>query len=131
MFAALTVVRLREAVAKAGLLDKKSWVSPEEDDVDAVDLPLARAVEKVLGSMHAVLTRTKKARDEELKGLKEHLDDEDAGSAESEKRAGLRRAKAAEVRVTRCMAELRDPVAEWTAVPWVAGLENGGDTPLG
>ena len=112
MFAALTVVRLREAVTDAGLNSTRSWVSP--DDVAAVDLPLAKAAEKVLGSMHTVLVKTKEARDQELQSMGGPL-----GALEkekdSEKRTGLRRTKAAEVRVVRCLYNLRAPSVDWTA----------------
>ena len=58
VFGALVTARMREAVrAVPGLSDSPSWLSG--GDVAAVDLPLARAVEKVLGSMHDVLTRTR------------------------------------------------------------------------
>ena len=128
MFAALTVVRLREAVTQAGLTGAKSWVSP--DDVASVELPLAKAVEKVLGSMHAVLVKTMRARDEELLAMEGTIERE--VSMGSEKRIHLRKIKAAEVRVTRCLDDLRNPKATWKAVAvgkggWMEdGLENGG-----
>ncbi|CAP69428.1 uncharacterized protein PODANS_1_10920, partial [Podospora anserina S mat+] len=62
MFAALMVVRMREAVCDAststepGLDTRRSWLS--EDGVGALELPLARAAERVLGSMHEVLAKT-------------------------------------------------------------------------
>ncbi|KAK4132499.1 Ribokinase-like protein, partial [Trichocladium antarcticum] len=75
MFAALMVVRMREAVhntvAFTGggcgggggvgerLTGTEAWRSG--DEVDALDLPLARAAEKVLASMHEVLTKTAEA----------------------------------------------------------------------
>lgn len=112
MFAALTVVRLREAVTEADMSGTKSWVSP--DDVKATDLPLAKAAEKVVGSMHAILVKTKEARDLELEGMGGPL-----GAIEkekdSEKRLGLRRTKAAEVRVVRCLEDLKSPCTDWKA----------------
>lgn len=112
MFAGLTVVRLREAVTEACLGSTKSWVS--SDDVEPIDLPLAKATEKVLGSMHAILTKTKEARDKELEGMGGPL-----GvlvmEKDSEKRLGLRRTKAAEVRLVRCLGELRKPNVKWKA----------------
>ena len=111
MFAALTVVRLREAVTHAGLGNVKSWRSP--DEVRAVDLPLAKAAEKVLASMHAVLVKTKKARDEALEGME----------GESEKVMHLRKTKAAEVRLVRNLDDLRDPEVEFRA----QGLEWEGE----
>ena len=112
MFSALMVVRLREAVLEAKLNNTKSWVSP--DHVSAIALPLAKAAEKVLGSMHRVLMKTKEARDQELESTGGPL-----GAMEkekhSEKRLGLRRTKAAEVKVVRCLEYLRDPTSEWEA----------------
>lgn len=110
MFAALTVVRLREAATEANLNNTKSWVSP--DDVKAVDLPLAKAAKKVLGSMHTILSKTKDARDRELKGMGGPLGAMEM-EKDSEKRLGLRRTKAAEVKVVRCLGDLRHPTVDW------------------
>lgn len=112
MFAALTVVRLREAVTEANLSGTKSWVSP--NDVIATDLPLAKAAEKVIGSMHAILLKTKEARDQELEGMGGPLGIMEK-EKDSEKRLGLRRTKAAEVRVVRCLEDLRSPRTDWKA----------------
>lgn len=109
MFAALTVARLREASAHAGLLDTASWRSP--DDVQAGDLPLARAVERVLESMQAVLKKTMLAYEKEMEMLE--AEDERAGlSANSEgeldreAKRHLRRMRASEVRVVRNVGDL-------------------------
>ncbi|CAF9909270.1 MAG: Putative pyridoxal kinase [Alectoria fallacina] len=112
MFAALTVVRLREAVKGANLSGIKSWIS--SDDVDAKDLPLAKAAEKVIGSMHAILVKTKEARDQELEGMSGPLGVMEM-EEDSEKRLVLRRTKAAEVRVVRCLEDLRSPRTDWKA----------------
>jgi len=112
MFAALTVVRLREAITEANLNCTKSWVSPE--NVEAVDLPLAKAAEKVLGSMHTVLMKTKEARDKELEGMGGPLGAMEK-EKDSEKRTWLRRTKAAEVKVVRCLSDLREPSLQWKA----------------
>ncbi|KAI9794196.1 MAG: putative pyridoxal kinase [Peltula sp. TS41687] len=107
MFAGLIVVRLREAVlaSPARVSATRSWVSP--DDVRPAELPLARAAEKVIASMQAVLMKTKEARDEELVALgKESAD---------EKRIRLRRTKAAEVRLVRNVEDLKRPVVECRA----------------
>lgn len=106
MFAALTVVRLREAICAAKLGGSRSWISP--DDVKATDLPLAKATEKVLASMHAVLEKTKTARDEELESMSGPLGTL-SREKDSEKRLHLRRTKAAEVRVVRNVADLKEP----------------------
>ncbi|KAI9835151.1 MAG: hypothetical protein M1819_002520 [Sarea resinae] len=115
MFAALTVVRLREAVcAVPGLSTTRAWVSP--DAVDAVDLPLARAVQMVLGSMHAVLAKTKAARDDALAGLDaQGVLEREQGS---DRRLHLRKTKAAEIRLVRCLADLREPHVRYEAVPF-------------
>lgn len=118
MFAALTVVRLREAVTKAELNSTKAWVSA--DDVTAIDLPLAKAAEKVLGSMHTILTKTKEARDKELEDMSGPLGVMEK-EKDSEKRTRLRRTKAAEVKVTRCLSDLREPSLKWKAEAWDIG----------
>ncbi|KAJ4385175.1 putative pyridoxal kinase [Neurospora sp. IMI 360204] len=74
MFSALMLVRMREAVynTEGGLTERESWLS--DDAVDALDLPLAKAAEKVLGSMHEVLTKTAegmKGRVERARGFVE------------------------------------------------------------
>lgn len=112
MFAALTVVRLREAITEVNLSGTKSWISP--DNVKATDLPLAKAAEKVIGSMHAILAKTKEARDKELEGMGGPLGVMEK-EKDSEKRSGLRRTKAAEVRVVRCLEDLRSPRTDWKA----------------
>ena len=97
MFAALTVCRLREAVAAVpGLSHKHGWVS--DDDVAAMELPLCVAVEKVLGSMQKILGKTRLERDRILDGYTE---------AQLEGQAGrVLKSKAAEVRLVRNLADL-------------------------
>lgn len=112
MFSALTVVRLREAVTEANMNSTKSWVSP--DNVGAVELPLAKAAEKVLGSMHTVLTKTKEARDKEIEGMSGPLGAMEK-EKDSEKRLWLRRTKAAEVKVVRFLGHLRDASLDFKA----------------
>jgi pyridoxine kinase len=108
MFAALMLVRLREAVYNVeGLIDIKSWVSG--DDVEAPELPLAKACEKVLASMHEVLSRTKVRRDQELEKYK-GVDWEG-----EEKKKRLVESKAAEVRLVRNLDCLRHPEVEFRA----------------
>ena len=96
MLAALMSFRLREAVFAAGLQNTARWWTP--DGVGVTELPLARAAEKALASMHCVLGRTCKrylAQIEEVGG--EGLD------------AHLHRTKAAEVKVVGNACVLRDP----------------------
>ena len=76
-----------------------------------MDLPLAKAAEKVLGSMHTVLSKTKEARDRELEAMSGRMEQE----KDSEKRVWLRQTKAAEVRVVRCLGDLREPKCDWKA----------------
>lgn len=116
MFGALTVVRLRAAVAARGLGATKSWVSP--DEVEPVELPLAHAVELVVASMHAVLLKTKTARDEALDGMRAEMELERGG----EKRLRLRTIKATEVRLVGNLADLMEPKVSWK----VKGLKIGG-----
>ena len=121
MFAALTVVRLREAAAAAGLLDTKAWMSP--DDVSAVDLPLAKAAVKVLESMQVVLEKTMKNRQEAMdeyeKGGKKGsvgggVDGVDGGDSEGKKRY-LTETRAAEIRVVRNVKDLKEPEHRYKA----------------
>lgn len=112
MFAALAMVRLREAIIEHDLTKVKSWVSP--DNVEAVDLPLAKAAEKVLGSMHTILQKTKTERDEALKGIRGETGISELEGT-SEKRSWLRKTKAAEVRVVRHLKDLREPEGIWKA----------------
>jgi pyridoxine kinase len=108
MFAALMLVRLREAVYNVeGLINTKSWVSG--DEVEATELPLAKACEKVLASMHEVLSRTKVSRDQELEKYK------GVNWEGDEKRKRLVESKAAEVRMVRNLDCLRHPVVKFRA----------------
>jgi pyridoxine kinase len=105
MFAALLLVRFREAVFNThGLSDIGAWRSG--NDVKATELPLAKAAEKVLASMHAVLTKTKEARDHELELYKKKLTGTDTPD---EKKMKLMTSKATEVRLVRNLGSLRKP----------------------
>lgn len=122
MFAGLMVARLREACQAAGTLDKHGWAS--DDDVPATELPLAKATVKVLSSMSAVLTKTMKARDEEMERFQEargrrasvdvRSEDEDS-TEEEEKEEFLARTKAAEVRAVRNAWDLLRPEVRYEA----------------
>ena len=59
--------------------------------------------------MHTVLSKTKEARDKELEAMSGRMEQE----KDSEKRVWLRRTKAAEVRVVRCLGDLREPKCDW------------------
>ncbi|EXJ54426.1 pyridoxine kinase [Cladophialophora yegresii CBS 114405] len=119
MFAALMVARLREACAEANLLARPSWMP--DDEVEAVDLPLAKATGKVLSSMQMVLEKTWTARDEEMKKFG-RSPGASVGGVEGEgetvgegKRRFLAETKAAEVRVVRNARDLRHPEARYQA----------------
>lgn len=113
MFAALIVARLREAASEAGVMGTKSWISP--DETDAADLPLAKAAEKVLASMHAVLEKTMRSRDVELGRLEEEKERPrresvgEEGVSDDEMLKHLRLTKAAEVKVVRNARDLVSP----------------------
>ncbi|CRK12644.1 hypothetical protein BN1723_001892 [Verticillium longisporum] len=99
MFAALMTVRMRQAVwqssTAAELRAGRAWVSG--DDVDVLDLPLARAAEMVLASMHEVLTKT-------AEGMGA------AGRGEAdERKAHLVKSRRAELKLVRNLASLREP----------------------
>ena len=105
MFAALTVVRMREAVNAAELNTSMSWLSP--DEVKAQDLPLAKATEKVLASMQMILEKTKVAKDHALADMEGPLGTLER-EKDSEKRLHLRKTKATEVRLVRNLKDLRE-----------------------
>lgn len=116
MFAALILVRLREAAQAASLGAVKGWISP--DEVAGVELPLAKAAEKVMGSMHAVLVKTKRTRDRLLQAYTTtNGGDTDTDEGASQERMRLREANAAEVRVVQCLEELRSPKILFRAEP--------------
>lgn len=85
-------------------MQKASWVS--DDDVAPTELPLAKAAEKVLASMHEVLKKTKEKRDEEWNKFQNRV----AGAGEDdEKTIRVVKAKAAEVRLVRNLGSLKHP----------------------
>ncbi|KAK4217656.1 proliferating cell nuclear antigen [Rhypophila decipiens] len=118
MFAALMVVRMREAVYKESnaLMETESWRS--DDSVDALDLPLAKAAEKVLASMHEVLTKTAEAMDKSMNKVQAEsitqVDGEGGDEAQQTKLC-LLKSKAAELRLVRHVDSLRRPNVEFRA----------------
>jgi pyridoxine kinase len=111
MFAALMLVRFREAVNDIpGLMETDAWVSG--DGVGATELPLARATEKVLASMHEVLSRTKERRDEEMEMWANRVG---TSAEEDEKKLRLVKSKAAEVRLVRNLGALKNPEVKFRA----------------
>jgi pyridoxine kinase len=105
MFAALMVARLRQEAAGADLLETSSWRSP--DDVSAKDLPLAKAAEKVLASMHVVLKDTAEKYEQEVADIGNEKAEGSEDDIETSRH--LRLTRAAEVRVVRNSKALREP----------------------
>jgi pyridoxine kinase len=112
MFGALMVIRMREAVFNADerLRHTASWLS--DDAVSATQLPLARAAEKVLGSMHEVLSKTC----EGMKRVVERTtDDMKVEDRTNETKVHLVKSKAAELQLVRNLDCLRSPVKQFHA----------------
>ncbi|KAF4997779.1 hypothetical protein FGRMN_3617 [Fusarium graminum] len=112
MFGALMVIRMREAVFNADerLRHTASWLS--DDAVSATDLPLAHAAEKVLGSMHEVLSKTC----EGMKRVVERTTDEmRAEDRTNETKTHLVKSKAAELQLVRNLDCLRSPTTLYHA----------------
>lgn len=107
MFAALTLARFREESDRAGLLGGKSWLS--DDTVLPLNLPLARAVEKVLSSMQSVLQRTKEKREIRLAALEP--------AAEDGKVKQTVLMKASELQLVQGQNDLRVPKDDFHAEP--------------
>jgi pyridoxine kinase len=117
MFAALTIPRLIEAVHAAStpefdLHSKPSWRSP--DDVSAEELPLAKACQKVLASMQAILTKTTESCQKKMAAYDARVAKEGRGGSgeadeEDNKRRHLALMNASEVTVPRFVKELLDP----------------------
>jgi pyridoxine kinase len=113
MFAALTIPRLIEAVqAVPELSSKPSWRSP--DDVPADELPLAKACQKVLASMQAILGKTTEMCQEKMKAYDARVEKEGRGegveaSEERAKNRHLALMNASEVKVVRFAKEIVDP----------------------
>lgn len=112
MFGALMVIRMREAVynANGSLCNTASWLS--DDSVSAVDLPLARAAEKVLASMHEVLSKTC----EGMRGVVDRtLTEMRPQDRANDTKVHLVKSKAAELQLVRNLDCLRSPSTEYRA----------------
>jgi len=92
------------------LRDTPSWLSP--DSVPVLDLPLAKAAEKVLASMHEVLARTCASMVVEVERAVAARGGPDKVDSET---VHLLRSKAAELRLSRNLECLRDPKIEYRA----------------
>lgn len=111
MFGALITSRIREAVgAVAGLRNRTSWLS--DDDVPATQLPLARAAEKVLASMHEVLAKTRDAMPTVMERTWAQLQDDDRSDAS---KAHYVKSKAAELQLVTNLDSLRSPSTKFEA----------------
>lgn len=111
MFGALITCRIREAaLAVPSLAARQSWLS--DDNVSAEELPLAKAAEKVLASMHEVLTRTKNDMPASIEKTRAGMSEEDKND---EKKAHLVKTKAAELQLVRNLECLRSPGVHFTA----------------
>jgi pyridoxine kinase len=130
MFAATLVARLRQAAQKAGVLDKSSWRS--EDNVAGPDLPLAKAAEMGLASMHAILRDTAKHYDQASQSLSKEPSQETNENVRMESKEAkemqrhLRLTRAAEVRVVRNAKALLEPpdLGNFKAQPVVLDAED-------
>lgn len=103
LLASLMVVNFRQLVLAAGTANTKSWMSP--DEVEALQLPLAKAAERALASTQAILQETMRQREKELDNIKGVLEREH----ESEERVHVRTTKAAELRLVQNVHLLREP----------------------
>lgn len=114
MFAALMVVRMREAVYNSGkeLRETESWLSG--DEVAILNLPLAKAAEKVLASMHDVLSRTCESMEAEMRH-EETVMEKGLDEDEQKRRLHLLRSRAAELKLVRNLDCLRRPNIEYRA----------------
>lgn len=119
-FASLMTVRLREAAVEAGVAGNLSWIS--QDEVEAQDLPLAKACEKVLSSMHAVLEKTMETRKKALENVQPRQEGQRPGVELGEKQMHLMLTKAAEVRVPRYVQDLLHPKETFKAEALQSGI---------
>ncbi|KAH7034879.1 Ribokinase-like protein [Microdochium trichocladiopsis] len=92
------------------LRDTPSWLSP--DSVDVLDLPLVKAAEKVLASMHEVLARTCASMVGEVERAVAARGGPDKVDAQT---LHLVRSRAAELRLARNLECLRNPEIEYRA----------------
>lgn len=111
MFAALMVVRMREAVSNVpGLGDRASWLS--DDATPTLELPLVKAAEKVLASMHEVLSRTSEGMKRVVERTVAEMTEEEKAD---QKKGHLVQTKAAELQLVRHPECIRSPTIEFKA----------------
>ena len=117
MFAALTIPRLIESVhaastAEFDLASTPSWRSP--DNVNAEELPLAKACQKVLASMQAILAKTTETCHSRMEAYDKRVEKEGRGvgqEAEEDmrKKRHLALMSSSEVNVPRYVKDLVEP----------------------
>lgn len=111
MFGALVSARMRNATrAVGGLHDRASWLS--DDSVAAQDLPLARATEMTLASMHEVLARTRDGMQAVIDRTRARMTEEERAS---DKGAHQIRSKASELQLVQNLECLRNPSVQFKA----------------
>ncbi|CAG9970765.1 unnamed protein product [Clonostachys byssicola] len=111
MFGALIVTRMREAVSQVpGLGDKPNWLS--DDNTPTLELPLARAAEKVLASMHELLSKTSQGMTAIVERTRHDMTDAEKAD---QKKLQLVKSKGAELQLVRNLDCLRNPAIEFRA----------------
>ncbi|KAH0595706.1 hypothetical protein MHUMG1_06253 [Metarhizium humberi] len=111
MFGALVTARMREAVQSVpGLINRANWLS--DDTVSAAQLPLARAAEKVLASMHEVLTKTRDAMPGIIERTRARLTEEERVNRKGERQIT---SKASELQLVQNLDVLRSPGVQFKA----------------
>ncbi|KFG86966.1 pyridoxine kinase [Metarhizium anisopliae] len=111
MFGALVTARMREAVQSVpGLINRANWLS--DDTVSAAQLPLARAAEKVLASMHEVLTKTRDAMPGIIERTRARLTEEKRVNRKGERQIT---SKASELQLVQNLDVLRSPGVQFKA----------------
>ncbi len=96
-----------------GLTATASWVS--DDSVDALDLPLASAAEKVLASMHEVLSKTCESMDVEVQKATDATASGPEGEEERQTKLHLLKSRAAELKLVRHLDSMRHPQVRFKA----------------
>lgn len=111
MFGALITSRMREAVEQVpGLSQRPNWLS--DDSTPVLELPLAKAIEKVLASMHEVLSKTRDGMAAVMERTRATMTEQDKSD---DKKAHFVQTKAAELQLVRNLDCLRTPAVEFKA----------------
>jgi pyridoxine kinase len=110
MFAALLVARLRDEATNANVVNTRGWRS--DDDVEPTNLPLAKAAEKVVATMQAILKKTYDSYSKDKGIIEEEARKGEAEGEEDEEVARLKHLKsmrAVELKVVRNVSDLINP----------------------